>query len=365
MNSPAEISARYKMQHGAFTLDVDVTIPMRGVTGVFGESGAGKTSLLRCIAGLEEPDVGELIVGGETWQDGNTSLAVHQRDIGYVFQEPRLFPHLDVRANLEYGQRRKRGDGIALHEAVELLGLGRMLERPVTSLSGGEAQRVAMARALLRGPRFVLMDEPLASLDRSRRDEILPFLDRLHLQRRIPIIYVSHSIDEIARLCDHLLVLHNGNVVASGPLQEVLLQADLPGLGGAEAGAVIAARVVAVDKQHELTSARFDGGELWVSGLREPGDDLRLRIRASDVSICRSRPEATTILNVIPAIVRDIVSDDRSSALVRLAIGGCEILARVTRRSVAELGLAEGDEVFAQIKSVAVRNTPIDPNVDS
>jgi molybdate transport system ATP-binding protein len=365
MNGSRDISARYAMRRGAFALDVDVTIPMHGVTGVFGESGAGKTSLLRCIAGLEEPDVGKLIVGGETWQDENTSLAVHERDIGYVFQEPRLFPHLDVRANLEYGQRRSRRGGIALHEAVELLGLGRMLERPVTSLSGGEAQRVAMARALLRGPRFVLMDEPLASLDRPRREEILPFLDRLHLQRKIPIVYVSHSIDEIARLCDHLLVMHDGSVAASGPLETVLLQPDLPGLGGAEAGAVIAARVAAVDEQHELTSARFDGGELWVSGLREPGDSLRLRIRASDVSICRSRPEATTILNVIPATVSDIVSESGASALVRLSLGGCEILARVTRRSISELGLARGEEVFAQIKSVALRNTPIDPQVES
>lgn len=365
MNGSANISARYTIQRDDFELDVDVTLPMHGVTGVFGESGAGKTTLLRCIAGLEEPDVGSLIVDGETWQDENRSLAAHERDIGYVFQEPRLFPHLDVRGNLEYGQRRSRRDGIALDEAVELLGLERMLERPVTSLSGGEAQRVAMARALLRGPRFVLMDEPLASLDRSRRDEILPFLDRLHLQRKIPIIYVSHSIDEIARLCDHLLLLHDGQVAANGSLEKVLLRADLPGLGGAEAGAVIAARVAAVDERHELTSASFDGGELWVSGLRKPGDKLRLRIRASDVSICRSRPEATTILNVVPAVVGEIAGESGASALVRLSLGGSEILARVTRRSISQLGLTKGDEVFAQIKSVAVRNTPIDTDADS
>ena len=210
MSASERLSVRYRLERDDFTFAVDLELPLAGVIGVFGTSGAGKTTLLRCIAGLEQPDSGRLIVAGETWQDDTASLPPNERDVGYVFQEPRLFPHLDVRGNLEYGQRRNRREGIALHEAAELLGLEGMMERAVKSLSGGEAQRVAIARALLRGPRFVLMDEPLASLDRARREEILPFLDRLHLQQRIPIVYVSHSIDEIARLCDSLVIMDGG-----------------------------------------------------------------------------------------------------------------------------------------------------------
>ena len=220
-----KISVRYELQRSDFSLDVDVDIPMRGITGVFGESGAGKTALLRCIAGLERGASGRLLIADEVWQDEATSRPVHEREIGYVFQEPRLFAHLNVRQNIEYGQRRGRREDVGFDEAVELLGLRDLLERSVDTLSGGEAQRVAIARALLRSPRVVLMDEPIASLDRARRDEILPFLDRLHAALSIPVIYVSHSVDEVIRLCDYLLVMQHGQIVASGEIQEVLLRA--------------------------------------------------------------------------------------------------------------------------------------------
>lgn len=352
------ISVRYELQRRDFSLDVDVDIPMRGITGVFGESGAGKTALLRCIAGLERGATGHLVVADDVWQDATKSRPVHDREIGYVFQEPRLFAHLDVRQNIEYGQRRGRREDVGFDEAVELLGLRYLLDRRVDTLSGGEAQRVAIARALLRSPRVVLMDEPIASLDRARRDEILPFLDRLHAALSIPVIYVSHSIEEVIRLCDYLLVMERGRIVAAGDIQEVLLRADLPVLGGEEAGAIIRANVVMHDPGDGLTKIAFDGVEMWVPGRYEPGSPLRLRIRANDVSICREDPGTSTVLNVLPAAIDSIRSDSESSELVQLAVGSEHILARVTRRSRAQLDLKPGDKVLAQIKSVAVKNAP-------
>ena len=354
----ASISVRYELQRSDFSLDVDVDVPMRGITGVFGESGSGKTALLRCIAGLERGASGRLVVADEVWQDETISRPVHEREIGYVFQEPRLFAHLNVRQNIEYGRRRGRREDVGFDEAVELLGLRYLLERRVDTLSGGEAQRVAIARALLRSPRVVLMDEPIASLDRARRDEILPFLDGLHAALSIPVIYVSHSIDEVIRLCDYLLVMEHGRIVAAGEIQEVLLRADLPLLGGEEAGAIIHASVLEHDPQDGLTKIAFDGVEMWVPGAYETGVPLRLRIRANDVSICRDEPGTSTILNVLPAVIDNIYADGRSSELVQLVIGAERILARITRRSRAQLDLKPGESVLAQIKSVAVKNAP-------
>jgi molybdate transport system ATP-binding protein len=252
------ISVHYRLQRSDFSLDVDADIPMRGITGVFGESGAGKTALLRCIAGLERGASGRLVIADEVWQDDTISRPVHEREIGYVFQEPRLFAHLDVRQNIEYGQRRGRREDVGFDEAVELLGLRDLLDRRVDTLSGGEAQRVAIARALLRSPRVVLMDEPIAALDRARRDEILPFLDRLHSALSIPVIYVSHSIEEVIRLCDYLLVMERGRVIAAGDIEDVLLRADLPLFSGDEAGAIIHAEAIGRDVGDGLTQIAFD-----------------------------------------------------------------------------------------------------------
>jgi len=358
MNESAVIAARYELHREDFDLDVDIEIPMHGITGVFGESGAGKTTLLRCIAGLERDANGRLVVAGDVWQDAVRERPVHEREVGYVFQEPRLFPHLDVRGNILYGRRRTRGRNIDIDTAVELLGLGSLLDRGISTLSGGEAQRVAIARALLRAPRFVLMDEPLAALDRTRRDEILPFLDRLHTELAVPIIYVSHSVDEVTRLCDHLLVMSGGRIVASGNLQQVLLRPDVPVLGGDEAGAVIHVRAAVVDRDFGLTRVVFGGSEMWVSGRYDPGSELRLRIRANDVSICRERPVATTIMNILPATVEAIFEDGEATELVQLAVGGAAVLARITRRSRRQLELRAGEAVLAQIKSVAVKKAP-------
>jgi molybdate transport system ATP-binding protein len=359
MNTADAIKLKYLLRQGQFTLDVDLELPMRGISGVFGESGAGKTSLLRCISGLERPSTGTLIVAGDVWQDdaSNSWRAVHERNIGYVFQEPRLFAHLDVRGNIEYGMRRRdQKSTTEFDRVIELLGLEKILDRSPEQLSGGEAQRVAIARALLCAPRFVLMDEPLASLDRARKDEILPYLDRLHAESEVPIIYVSHNIDEVCRLCDHLVVIDGGRVVADGELQSVLVRMDLPILAGEESGSVIHATAIGYDDQDDLTRLQFSGGELWVPGnASTDGSTLRLRIRANDVSLCLTQPSQSTILNIVPAVVEAIQSDRGPSMLVRLLLGKDLVLGRITRRSIRELELQVGDSVFAQIKSVAVR----------
>lgn len=361
MNAGTVIAMRYALRRPSFHLDIDVEIPMHGITGVYGRSGAGKTSLLRCIAGLEVPEQGRLVVAGDTWQDPRAARPVHRREIGYVFQEPRLFDHLDVRGNIEYGARRRRGGGApSLEAVVELLGLERLLDRKPMALSGGEAQRVAIARALLCAPKFVLMDEPLASLDQARKNEILPFLERLHAESSLPVIYVSHNIDEICRLCDHLLVIEEGRVAAAGELQDVLMRTDLPILAGQEAGSVIEGTVASYDDTDKLLCLRTSAGDLWVPGeKRQTGGPLRLRIRANDVSLCRSRPQQSTILNILPATVEAIQEDAGASHLVRLCVGNDRLLARVTRRSIREIGISEGDELYAQIKSVAVRSQSI------
>jgi molybdate transport system ATP-binding protein len=352
---------RYEVDRGDFTLDVAAELPLQGVTGIHGNSGAGKTTLLRCLAGLEQPRIGELSVAGEKWHSNESSLPVHAREIGYVFQEPRLFSHLNARQNIEYGlRRRQRTDGPELNDVVALLGLEQLLARRSWELSGGEAQRVAIARALLRAPRFVLMDEPLASLDAARKAEILPFLDRLHVESSIPIIYVSHSIEEICRLCDHLLVLDKGQIVASGELQEMLVRLDVPNLAGDEAGAVIAGRIAEYDAEYGLTQVSFSGGALWLAGnLGTNGGGLRLRIKASDISLSRDRPQQSSILNLIDVKVEDIQDTPGPTQLLRLAAGQDRLIARITRRSRDTLNLQPGDTVVAQIKAAAVRGPDI------
>ena len=332
------IRLRHAVTKGRFVLDVDVEIPDTGVTGVFGESGCGKTTLLRCVAGLE----------------GAAGTPVHRRNIGYVFQQPTLFPHLDVRGNLEYGARRARSQRIDAGQVIEMLGLDGFMERRPDTLSGGEAQRVAIGAALMRSPDLVLMDEPLASLDRRRRDELLPYIDRLHDELSIPLVYVSHDIEEIGRLCDHLVVLEDGRVAAHGNLFDVLSRADVPALAGRNAGVMLWA--TPVDHDDGLTRFDFGDGDIWVPGVIETGrNPLRLRVAARDVSIARERPAATTILNILRATVEEIREADAATALVRLGLGNQDLLAQVTRRSVKRLDLKPGERVFAQVKSVTVR----------
>lgn len=332
------IGLRHKVSKGGFTLDVDLEIPDTGVTGIFGESGSGKTTLLRCIAGLE----------------GKGGLPVHRRNVGYVFQQPTLFAHLDVSGNIDYGMKRAKTARVDRRQVVEMLDIGDLLDRRPHSLSGGEAQRVAIAAALLRSPDLVLMDEPLASLDRRRKDELLPYFDRLHDELSIPAIYVSHDIDEVSRLCDHLVVLDQGKVAVSGNLFDVLSHNDLPLLSGRNAGVVLWA--TPVDHEDGLTKFDFGDGDIWAPGRFETGrTPMRLRIAASDVSIARERPTQTTILNVLRATIEEVRQVDEARALVRMVVGNQSLLAQVTNRSVARLELREGERVFAQVKSVTVR----------
>jgi len=361
MSAAELIQLTCRLERAAFKLDVSADIPLRGITGIYGASGAGKTTLLRCIAGLEADFTGELQFAGERLNGDDLWVPPHEREIGYVFQEPRLFSHLDVRGNIEYGMhRRKDGTGPAFDEVVALLGLGQLLERRSYQLSGGEAQRVAIARALLSSPRVVLMDEPLASLDETRKLEILPFLDRLHAEAAVPIIYVSHNIDEICRLCDHLMVLDDGQIVANDNLQSVLLRMDVPGLSGDAAGAVISGEITEYDSSYELSLVSFSGGGLWLPAkIGTIGDSVRLRIKANDVSLSKDKPNHSSILNLIDVVVDDVQDAQGPTQLIRVSAGRDKLIARITRRSREELNLQPGDNVVAQVKAAAVRGPEI------
>ena len=351
------IQVRFRLDWPGFTLDVDLTLPKRGVTALFGHSGSGKTTLLRCIAGLERAPMGVLTVNGEVWQDDSHWLPTHKRPLGYVFQEASLFPHLSVLDNLRYGMKRSAtAQRVSLDQAIELLGISSLLERKPDRLSGGERSRVGIARALAVSPRLLLMDEPLAALDLKRKHEILPYLERLHDELDIPVLYVSHAPDEVAHLADHLVVLDGGQCLANGPLVETLARLDLPIRLGEDAGVVNDAVDVRRDPQWHLASAAFPGGELWFRDGGHPvGHRARIRILARDVSIARERIDGTSIQNTLPARIAAIADDTHPAlALVRLDVGGSAVIARLTHRSAAALELKPGMAVWAQIKAVAL-----------
>ncbi|MDS4014359.1 MAG: molybdenum ABC transporter ATP-binding protein [Candidatus Accumulibacter sp.] len=342
----------------AFALDVDLRLPGRGVTAIFGTSGSGKTTLLRAIAGLESHTNGHLEVLGEVWQDSATGrfMPPHQRPLGYVFQDAELFPHLDVRANLAFG-RRRAGDATPPDTApvIALLGIGHLLDRHPDSLSGGERQRIAIARALLAKPRLLLMDEPLAALDEARKAEFLPWLEKLHDELEIPVLYVSHSLPEVAQLADHLVLLEDGRVRAEGALAELLPRLDLPLSHGEEAFVVIAATVGAYDTDYALARLDFPEQSLWApSPPRAIGTAVRVRIQARDVSLAITPQHDSSILNTLAARVKGIDAQPPGRALVRLEIGGNALLARLTQKSLDQLEVRVGQELFAQVKSVAL-----------
>ncbi len=353
----SEIQARFYTQFADFTLDVDIKVPGRGVTALFGHSGSGKTTLLRCIAGLQKAQ-GVLNVNGEDWQQENYFLDVHKRPLAYVFQEASLFSHLTVRGNLEYGFKRVAPSlrKVAFDDAVSWLGLTHLLERRPNKLSGGERQRVAIARALLTSPKLLLMDEPLSALDHKSRKEIMPYLEQLHDHLEIPVLYVTHSPDEVARLADHLVIMESGRVLANGSLTETMARLDLPIHHDEDAGVVIETEVQEIDANWHLVRAVFPGGYIWA---RDPGttigENLRMRILARDVSLALDHYNDTSILNSLAGRVTDIVEGNHPAVrLVRIEVGETPILARVTARSVAALELAVGKPVWVQVKSVAV-----------
>lgn len=367
------IHARFQLHRNDFTLDVDITLPATGVSVLFGHSGSGKTSLLRCIAGLEKADTGKLTVNGTCWQSEKKFLPPYQRPIGYVFQEASLFNHLTARGNLNYAVKRapKTDKPIDFDHAVTLLGIENILERRAEQLSGGERQRVAIARALLIQPRLLLMDEPLAALDLPRKQEILPYLEQLKHILDLPIIYVSHATDEVARLADYLVAMENGRAVAAGTLGDTLSRLDFPIRLGEDVSVVLSGTVIARDEQWQLAQIAFPGGTLWLRDAGHPlHNHVRVRILARDISLAKEQHNETSIANILQTTIVQIADDEHAGlALVRLKVELTEensknnkdqqanqshFISRITRRSVHTLGLNVGQPIWAQIKSAAI-----------
>lgn len=348
------------LQHiqGDFSLDVALDLPGTGVTAIFGLSGSGKTSLLRSIAGLQRAS-GQLTVNGDVWQDDRAGIfvAVHQRALGFVFQEASLFSHLDVQKNLDYGRCRvpDAQQRVPLAQAIELLGLQALLKRQTGTLSGGERQRVAIARALASSPRLLLMDEPLASLDGIRKAEILPYIEKLQIEFAIPVLYVSHAPDEVARLADFMVLLEGGRVLAAGPTRELMTRMDLPLAHGDAAAAVVDAVVVRVEPNYHLSYADFPGGQISLlnSQLRL-GQRVRLRVQARDVSLTLQRQSGSSVLNVFAVTVISLSADSPGQVMVALDAGGSSLLARITQKSADTLELRPGQALYAQVKGVAI-----------
>ncbi len=351
-----------RLPYPDFQLEVDLDLPGRGVTALFGPSGSGKTSLLRCVAGLERPAQGLLNINGEVWQDSRQQLFLppHKRSLGYVFQEASLFDHLSVRGNLEYGLKRVPPSQrrIDFDQALALLGIEHLLERLPARLSGGERQRIGIARALLTSPRLLLLDEPLAALDPQRKQEILPYLERLHDELDMPILYVSHSPDEVARLADHLVLLDKGRVQDSGPVGELLARLDLPLAQNEDAGVMLQAQVSGHDADYQLLQLNLTGCPTPLRVAHPPlpgGKPMRLKVHARDVSLSLAKPEHSSILNLLPVTVHSQrQADNPAHVLVRLELAGQPLLARITRYSRDQLGLHEGQQLWAQVKAVAL-----------
>jgi molybdate transport system ATP-binding protein len=366
IDGDARIEARFVVRHADFSLDVDLNLPGRGVTGLFGHSGSGKTTCLRCMAGLVKPDSGYLRVNGDVWLDSDAgiSLPTHKRPLGYVFQEPSLFPHLSVLRNLQFGQKRVPASEhrVQLEQATELLGIDHLLARMPASLSGGERQRVGIARALLTSPRLLLMDEPLAALDLKRKREILPYLERLHDELDIPVIYVSHSPEEMARLADHLVVLDAGRVIASGPIADTLSRLDLPAALTDDASVVVAGTATAFDPEYGLltvqlpvTASTTASTVRLVHGAMPMGQPVRVAVKARDVSLSTGDQDDGSILNRLPASVLEVApAEHPNHVMVRLDADGTLLLARITRYSSDRLVLAPGMRVWAHIKAASL-----------
>ena len=344
---------------GAFDADVRFEAP-GGITALFGRSGAGKTTVINAIAGLLTPDRGRIAVNGEVLLDTEARINVpaHRRRVGYVFQDARLFPHLTVRQNLLFGRwfSGATRDGDALEKIVDLLGIQKLLERRPATLSGGERQRVSIGRALLSEPRILLMDEPLAALDEARKAEILPYLEKLRDAFDVPVLYVSHAVAEVARLATTIVALSDGRVVRQGPTAEILADPDaFPLMGRQEAGSILTTTLVRHDPEDGLSELAFSGGSL-VTPLIDapPGAHLRVRIRARDIILARSAPEETSALNILPATVHQIGSQDGAIVDIQVRCGSDDLLARITRRSLNRLGLEVGTPCYAILKSIAV-----------
>ncbi len=355
------ISIDIAQRLGAFNLHAAFTAPARGATVVFGPSGAGKSCLLAAIAGLQRPDRGRIAVGDDILFDAarGIDVAAEDRRIGFVFQEARLFPHMSVRGNLEYGQRRRRDAAAAagFDDIVALLGIGALLERRPATLSGGEKQRVAIGRALLSNPRLLLLDEPLAALDDPRKAEILPFLERLRDELGVPMLYITHAMEEVTRIADHLVLLDQGGVTAAGAPTELLTRLDLPLLvDRGDVGSVLLGAIAAHDAERGVTRVAVGGADFLLSHVELPlGHAVRLRVLARDVAIATQRPEGLSVQNVLPGTLTAMAVRPNQRRLLRIAVGGdgAALLALLTEDSARRLHLEPGQEVYALVKSVA------------
>ncbi len=331
-----------------------------GITALFGRSGSGKTTLVNAIAGLARPDQGAITVNGECLFDGarGIDLPVERRRVGYVFQEGRLFPHLTVRENLRYGYdlARPQDRYVEIGKVIELLGLEALLGRRPGNLSGGEKQRVAIGRALLSSPRLLLMDEPLAALDQSRKREVLRYIARLHEEISVPIVYVSHVVEEVVQLAETVVLMAAGRVVTSGSVSEVMGRADLRAQGiDFEGGTVIDAKVVAHDLEYDLATLEFSGGRLTVPGIEALiGEAVRVRIRARDIALALTRPADISVLNILAGQVIDVKPEQEARAVVHVKVGETVLSSRITRFSAERLALAPGCEVYLLIKAVSL-----------
>ncbi|WP_148861282.1 molybdenum ABC transporter ATP-binding protein [Marinobacter fonticola] len=366
MTEPASegLQIQVRQQLDTFQLEADLSLPQRGVTALFGVSGSGKTSLLRLIAGLDRPQQGRILIGGEPLADTGRGLFVppQQRHLGVVFQEARLFPHYRVRGNLAYGMPRK--DRTHFDAIVRLLGLGHLLDRFPATLSGGEARRVAIGRALLSRPRMLLMDEPLSGLDGPRKQELLDFILQLTRQIDIPVIYVSHDPEELTAIADYLVLMDQGHVIADGPLDELLMRFDLtPYLGGFNAASILETQVQAHDLEYHLTLLKLaDGQTLTVPliGDAPEGHPIRLRIPVREVALALAPQPHSSYRNQLEAIIEDaaVPVDNPAAMELRLTIGGQALRARLTRKSYDEMGLAQRETVTALVRTIAFAQRP-------
>lgn len=356
-----KIVAKFDICYEEFSLSLDLTLPAKGVTVLFGHSGSGKTTCLRAMAGLEKLSHGFFSLPGEVWQDSQQGhfVPTYKRNIGYVFQEAGLFPHLSVRKNLEYGLKRvpEARRKVDMNSICSLLGIEHLLERSTTRLSGGERQRISIARALLTSPDLLLMDEPLSALDNGRKAEILPYLETLHKELSIPVIYVTHSVEELARLADHIVLFDQGKIVASDSAIAIMSDPQYQGLFGDGLGSILDTTIAEHCNDHVT---RLDVGgniDFWI---REHygiiGEQYRCRILASDVSVCLTRPKDSSISN---ELLTTIVQIEPATKLGEIALvletnNGIRLLSLITQRSLQQLGLSSGMKVWAQIKSVAI-----------
>jgi len=354
------IEIAVRQRYGKFDLDAAFRVGRNGITALFGPSGAGKTAILNAIAGLLRPDDGRIAINGRVVFDKAAGIFVppRERRIGYVFQDARLFPHFTVERNLRFGWRRSPNPmpETEVTGIVQLLGLAPLLQRKPANLSGGEKARVALGRALLASPEILLLDEPLAALDAARKNEILPYLERLRDETQLPIIYVSHSLDEVSRLAQKIVILNQGRVAASGTIFDVLTDLRLPDFTGPSPyGAVIETTVARHIASSGLTVLAFAGGELLVPRMEHAiGARLRTHIRAEDVMIAREEPRAISANNVLPAIIGDLRESTPEHVDLRLLCGATPLIARITRASSRRLELDKGLPVFAIVKSVTV-----------